>query len=88
MSTTETMGIAATGIIYTAATSSEIPLSTLFKTYNISITANDFDAQITNNDGSYIIAPNGMHYGYDQLTPDIPLNELSQTYFVPAGSSS
>ena len=84
----ETLGIAATGIIYRATSTSEIPLSTLFKTYNISLTANAFDAEITNNDGSYIIGPDGTHYGYGQLTPDITLGELNQTYFVPSGSSN
>jgi len=84
----ETSGIAASGIIHSGATTTPIPLSALFTTYNVTISANAFDAEIQTNDGSYVLGPDGTHYGYHQLTPDIPLSQLNQTYFVPSGSSA
>ena len=89
----ETNSIAASGTIYPNAGAAEIPLSKLFQTYNVTDTVASFDAQIHTHDGSYIYWPDGPQYGYGtnylygQLTPDIPIGQLSLTYFVPSGSA-
>ena len=85
---TLTYGIAATGVTKVLPPSTSVSLSTLFTTYNITLSANYFDAQITTNDGSYIIGPTGIVYGFNQLTPDIPLSQLGQTYFMSSSSTN
>jgi hypothetical protein len=84
----QTNAVAASGIIYTGTGTTPIALSSLFTTYNIAASATAFDANIHSNDGSYLIGPNGTHYGFGQLTPDILIGDLSRTFFVPSGSGT